>query len=257
MKRKILPLLGLLGAALLPAAHHEEAGRQYLELQTYQARTAADAALLDKYLESAFVPALKRQGLAPVGVFSEMEPEGAPRYFVLISYESLAQFAGVQEKLDADAAYNKAAAEYFAAPRKEPRFTRMQSELLHAFEAFPQVHVPGQKKKGKDRLFELRTYESHTEDMGRLKVEMFNAGEVPIFLDAGIQPVFMGRALVGPHRPNLTYMTVFDDMPALEKAWAAFREHPDWKKLSGVEKYKGSVSKIHKTWLKPRPYSGL
>ena len=86
---------------------------------------------------------------------------------------------------------------------------------------------------------------------------MFNSGEVPIFLDCGIQPVFMGRVLAGPKMPNLTYMTVYDDEARLKEAWSKFGPHPDWKKLSSVAKYKGTVSKIHKKLLSPRPYSGF
>jgi hypothetical protein len=52
-------------------------------------------------------------------------------------------------------------------------------------------------------------------------------------------------------------MVVFDDKAAADESWNNFRAHPDWKTLSAVEKYKGTVSKIHSTWLSPRPYSGL
>ena len=36
----------------------------------------------------------------------------------------------------------------------------------------------------KNRVYELRTYESAHEKLGQLKVDMFNNGEVPIFLIA-------------------------------------------------------------------------
>jgi hypothetical protein len=255
MNRLILSLLGLsVFAALLPAQQ-----RQYLELRTYHLKAAEDIAAIDSYMEHALLPALKRQGIGPVGVFAkdEQEPERSPKVYMLIPYDSMEQFAARQEKLDADGIYQMAASGYFAAPRETPRFGRIESELLHSFEVWPRVKVPAQTASGKNRLFELRSYESHTEKLGTLKVEMFNSGEVPIFLAAGIQPVFMGRAMTGQNTPNLTYMTVFEDMPALEAHWKAFSAHPDWKVLSGVEKYKGTVSKIHKTWLRPRSYSGL
>ena len=105
---------------------------------------------------------------------------------------------------------------------------------------FPQLYVKGELVGGCD-----------------IMVEMFNSGEVPIFLDCGIQPVFMGRVLSGPKMPNLTYMTVYSDEDHLAEAWSKFGPHPDWQKLKEVEKYKGTVSKIHKTLLTPRPYSGF
>ena len=241
--------------SVLPAAHHEE--QQYLEFRTYHLSSADELGKVDAYLEKGLLPALKRQGIGPVGVFTDQAPEGAPNVYLLIPYASMEQFSEMQGKLDADSAYQSAAAAYFNTPQKEPRFSRIESELMLSFKAFPRAHVPAQQKKGKPRLFELRSYESHSEKMGALKVEMFNSGEVPIFLDCGIQPVFMGRVLSGPKMPNLTYMTVYDDEDDLKESWSKFGPHPDWQKLRAVEKYKGTVSKIHKTLLTPRPYSGF
>ena len=86
---------------------------------------------------------------------------------------------------------------------------------------------------------------------------MFNSGEVPIFLDCQIAPVFMGQALIGDLQPNLTYMTVYDNDEARKTAWKAFSDHPDWQVLKAVEKYKGTVSKIHKSDWIAKPYSQL
>ena len=249
-------LLSLASISLLSAA---DGKRQFTELRTYHLADADDLAALDAYMENALLPALKRQGIGPVGVFAKdaENEDKSPNLYVVIPFDSLEQFAAMQEKLDADKAYQTAAGGYFAATAEDPRFLRIDSELLHDFEVWPRVVVPAQQKAGKDRLFELRSYESHSEKNGTLKVEMFNSGELPIFKATGLEPVFMGRVMAGPHAPNLTYMLVFDDRAAATANWQKFRDHPDWKKLSGVEKYKGTVSKIHQTWLRPRPYSQL
>ncbi len=245
----------LLSASGAPAAHHEE--QQYLEFRTYHLSSADEMAQVDVYLEKGLLPALKRQGIGSVGVFTDEKPDGAPNVYLLIPYDSIGQFSAMQGKLDADGKYQSAAAQYFSTPQKEPRFSRIDSELMLSFKAFPRAAVPALHKQGKPRLFELRSYESHSEKMGTLKVEMFNSGEVPIFLDCGIQPVFMGRVLAGPKMPNLTYMTVYSGRNQLEEGWAKFGKHPDWQELRQVEKYKGTVSKIHKALLVPRPYSGF
>jgi hypothetical protein len=86
---------------------------------------------------------------------------------------------------------------------------------------------------------------------------MFNNGEVPIFLDCGIQPIFIGQSLLGPQTPNLTYLTLYPDEDARLKAWQAFRKHPDWQVLKEVAKYKGTVSHIDKYVLVPKPYSRM
>ena len=243
----------LLVTSGLPSAQDGE--QQYLEFRTYQLSSAAELPKVDTYLEKGLLPALGRQGIDTVGVFAEQAPEGASNVYLLIPFSSIEQFSAMQGKLDADTAYQEAAAEYFNTPQESPRFSRIESELMLSFAAWPRVTVPEQKKQGKPRLFELRSYESHTEKMGALKVEMFNSGEVPIFLDCDIQPVFMGRVLSGPKMPNLTYMTVYSDEDHLKEAWAKFGPHPDWLELREVEKFKGTVSKIHMVQLTPRPYS--
>ena len=243
----------LLVTSGVPTAQDGE--QQYLEFRTYQLSSAAELPQVDTYLEKGLLPALGRQGIDTVGVFTGEAPEGSPNVYLLIPYSSIGQFLAMQDKLDADSAYQSAAAQYFDTPQEAPRFSRIESELMLSFEVWPRATVPEQKKQGKARLFELRSYESHTEKMGALKVEMFNSGEVPIFLDCDIQPVFMGRVLSGPKMPNLTYMTVYDDEEHLAEAWARFGPHPDWLKLREVEKFKGTVSKIHMTRLTPRSYS--
>jgi hypothetical protein len=256
MRLIFLLLLGVASVGLLSAADGE---RGFTEWRTYHLADADDMDALDAYMESALLPALQRQGIGPVGVFAKdaENEDQSPKLYMAIPFDSLQQFAAMQEKLDADRAYQTAAAGYFAATADDPRFVRIESELLHAFQVWPRVAIPAQKTAGKDRLFELRSYESHSEKNGMLKVDMFNNGELPIFMATGLQPVFMGRVMTGAHAPNLTYMLVFDDREAATANWLAFRNHPDWKALSGVEKYKGTVSKIHQTWLRARPYSGL
>ena len=62
-----------------------------------------------------------------------------------------------------------------------------------------------------------------------------------------------------PHidAPNLTYLTMYPSEESRLQAWKSFREHPAWKVLSKVEKYKGTVSKIHKYVLVPKAYSEM
>lgn len=253
----MLIIVTLFTAALALADHHE-GDRQYVEVRKYRLNAASDLAAVDAYMENALLPALERQGIGPVGVLSEAQPEAVPNVYLIIAYDSIEQFATHQEKLDADAAYQKAAADYFIVPKDQPRFARIESELLLSFKSWPRLQVPKQKKSGSERLFNLRTYENHSEHAGDVKVQMFNDGETPIFAKVGLDPVFMGRSIAGSMTPNLTYMVVVDDVAALEAGWKAFGAHPDWKKMSGMAKYKiASPSTIHNVWLRPRPYSGL
>jgi hypothetical protein len=235
------------------------ATKQVLELRTYTLVDEAAEERLDTFLEQALIPALSRQGLGPIGVFDQANAseDGSIQTLLLISGPSVQAVAGASAKLSDDKQFVKSAGDYWNTPADQPMVKRIRSELLLSFDCWPQVAVPQQKKDDKPRLFELRVYESPTEMLGELKVEMFNSGEVPIFLDCKIAPVFMGRALIGDLLPNLTYMTVYDDDQSRKVAWEAFSQHPDWQKLKAVEKYQGTVSKIHKSdWL-AKPYSQL
>lgn len=236
-----------------------ENAKQVIELRTYTLVDDEAEAKLDQYLEKALLPALARQGLGPIGALDQAgeAEEDAIQVMLVIAGPSVEAVTGAAAKLADDPEYQTAAADYLGTPAKAPLVKRIRSELLLSFDCWPQVTVPEQKQADKPRLFELRVYESPTEHFGELKVEMFNAGEVPIFLKSGIMPVFMGQALIGDQQPNLTYMTVYDDDASRQQGWKNFLAHPDWKVLSGVEKYKGTVSKIHKSDWVPKSYSQL
>ncbi len=244
--------------------------KQVMEVRTYTFKDDAGVVAFDKYAKEALIPALNRAGISPVGAFAfaQQQPAPAPnaksdtpvvtsKVMLLLPAASAEILAAANDKVAADKEYQAAAGDYLKTPSDKPILARITSEMLVAFDCWPQVKVPKQKAEDKPRLYELRTYESPTEHLGNLKVEMFNSGEVPIFLDCAIQPVFMGQAVVGGMMPNLTYMTVYDDSTELAAAWKRFSDHPDWKKLREVEKYKGTVNKIHKSNWEPKSYSQL
>jgi hypothetical protein len=116
-----------------------------------------------------------------------------------------------------------------------------------------------QKAAAKSRLFELRTYESHSKKANQKKIEMFNEGELAIFRRAGLAPVFFGETLIGPKQPNLIYLLAFDDMAAHDKCWAAFGGDPEWKKLSSTPGYTDAeiVTNISNVFLKPMACSQI
>lgn len=262
-----------LGCWASRSSYGEEAvKRQVMELRTYTFKDPNFVEVFDTYAEKALIPALNRAGVTPVGAFTLSATQPAvtgtvadptakiiapPKVMLLLPAASAEILVTVNERIAADEEYQQAAAQYLKTPANQPLIDRISSELLLAFDAWPAVKVSRQKAEDTPRLFELRTYESPTEHLGNLKVEMFNSGEVPIFLDCGIQPVFMGQAVVGGLMPNLTYMTVYDDATELIAAWKRFSEHPEWKKLREVKKYEGTVSKIHKSNWEAKPYSQL
>ena len=201
------------------------------------------------------MPALNRAGSKTVGLFKQEGDENEFR-LVVFAHDSIESFAGLNAKLAADDTYQTAAKDYMHTSPKEAPLARVRSELLNSFDCWPKLKIPEETKMD-GRIFELRIYESSNQRFGDLKVDMFNAGEVPIFLDSGIMPVFMGQAIAGDKLPNLTYMTVYKDQATKDQGWKNFVKHPDWQVLKEVKKYKGTVSKIHKINFVPMEGSQL
>ncbi|MGB7324769.1 MAG: NIPSNAP family protein [Rubripirellula sp.] len=251
--------LALLMLASLMAAGRNAQAHQYYEVRSYLLGDKSDAGAIDQYLENALLPALKRQGIGPVGVFtnSENDKTDSARIVVVIPYESADEIASVEAAVQADSQFQADAKEYLNRGPGNSPYKRISSELLVAMDCMPELAVDADSLSNDQRVFELRVYESPNERLGHLKVEMFNAGEVPIFLDCNIQPIFIGQAVVGPQTPSLTYLTTYPSEAARNEAWAAFVKHPDWAVLKVVPKYQGTVSRIDKFVLQPKSYSQM
>jgi hypothetical protein len=247
-----------LGTAPLMAAAAIDSSKkqQWYELRTYLFGNDAQRQLTDSYLQQAFLPALNRAGLDSIGVFSELQPQGTASVFLLIPYPSPEVLPAITEKLARDAAYTTTAAPYLNAPPANPAYDRIESSLLRAFSHMPTIEPPEKK----ERLFELRRYESPSESAGQKKIGMFNdLGEIDIFKKVGARPVFFGETIIGGKRPNLTYMLCFDNMEAHDARWKAFGTDPDWKRISAMPDYSDAllISKITRTFLTPTSYSQI
>ena len=228
-------------------------GRDYYELRTYTFDSEEQKEATLTYLGTAFIPALNRMNISPVGVFEPLEAGEEVKLYVLITYPTLEDFNNLVEKLAGDEEYKKAATGYLKRPLNEPAYQRINSTFMKAFSSIPIIETP----PAGEHIIELRIYESHNEYAGVQKVKMFNEGELDIFYDTGLTPVFFGQSLVGENLPNLTYMLTFKNMEEREEAWKKFRVHPDWLSLKEEEQYLGTVSKVSNWFLKPLSISQL
>ncbi len=232
--------------------------RDYYQIKVYQIKDKTQEATIEKYLKNAYLPALHRSGIKKVGVFKPIETDATAgtRIFVFIPLKKLSQVETLENALLKDIQYQKDGAEYLDAPWNNPAYFRMESILLKAFSEMPQFHIPDHPTPPSERIYELRSYEGPTDKLYRKKVEMFNeGGEVALFGKLGFQAVFYGEVLSGSAMPNLMYMTTFQDMKTHDERWDTFRNHPEWKELSGKEEYKNTVSHSDKFLLHPTDYS--
>ena len=175
---------------------HEDAlsKKEYYELRVYRNSEEYQQEDVLAYLKDAAVPALNRQGISPVGVFTSTADTVLDVY-MLIPYSSLEQFAQASEKLMADPLHNQAGTVYLDNSDPELKaYDRIHSSLMVAFDSMPKMQVPSLTAGNQNRIFELRSYESYSEKKGLKKIDMFNAGgEVAIFKEIGAEPVFLLR----------------------------------------------------------------
>ncbi len=247
------------GAGQATGASDAAKGREYYELRRYQLQSGPQRKIADAYFRDALVPGLNRLGISPVGVFSvDIGPE-SPTFYVLMPSTSVEALVTAEFRLEHDAEYLKAGAPFLNAPAKEPAYVRMESSLMLAFEGMPKLKVPTETAEHRPRMFELRTYESPSDQDHKRKVEMFNSGEFDVFDKAGFRQIFYGDTIIGSRMPNLTYMVGFEDLAERTRNWKAFGSSPDWKKLSSMSKYtfEDIVSSITNVILSPTAYSQI
>ena len=236
-----LPLSCVASTQILPNEMPPKEKELY-EFRTYELKFGGNQKLLLSYLKDALKPAMMRAGVNHFMLLEEVAKGGPKKIYLLISYPTAAIYLQAQN-LQGDAAYVAAAATYNAFDKTI--YTRYDTWLLHAFDGFPQLEAAPEGV-----IYELRTYESFSEDALRRKIKMFNDDEVPIFRDAGLIPLFFGEMLAGPYRPALTYMIRAKDMEASGQGWQNFLQHPDWNRIKVLPEYAYTVSNIRNVFLK-------
>ena len=258
-RREFLAATAVAAVSPIPALDTlgQSAARQYIELRRYHLLPGTKQRAFTSFIGEVAIPALNRAGIAKVGAFTVIYGENAPSLLVVLAHDSLDSVVSLRERLASDAEYARAGAAILEAPMSDPAFVRVESSLLRAFEAMPRVEPAAAAGAATSRIYEMRTYESHSNRAALNKLKMFNAGEVPIFRRAGLTPVFFGERLIGANMPSLTYMLTFADMTARDRAWSAFSKDPDWKALSTDPQYRDNVSAISDIILQPTSYSQI
>ena len=238
-RRKFIALSGSASLAAATSttssaqAAEEPTGRDFYELRQVSLENEDQKKKVDTFLKEAAIPALNRIGIKPVGVFYPVQ-EISPIY-VLLRHNSIESFLTATHQLASDQEFLSKGADFINAPASAPAYKRIESSLMLAFKGMPHLETP---VTSSGRVFQLRTYESPSTKTGLKKIEMFNdAGEMKIFRQVGLNPVFFGQTLVGAKMPNLTYMLVFKDKDEQKAAWGRFGSNPEWKKLSGMPEY--------------------
>lgn len=230
---KNAPAAALASAAALapssPLRAEDNAGPpQFFEVFTFRLNFGAQFDRLLAFLEKRAVPILQRLRFGTMGFFTVSVGPHIPAVVEILTYSSLAEKEALFAKLWADAEFTAAVAELESAG---PPYYRRDTVMLRATGFCPPLK-PTAAGEPPHKLYELRTYESSSNHQHGFMHDRFAGGEIEVFHKCGIHPVLYADTYIGPNQPNLVYLIPFESEAAREKAWVAFGEHPDWKKIS-------------------------
>lgn len=229
----------------------------FYQLKIYHLKNNDQVGQVDEYLQNVYLPALHRNGIKNIGVFKPISNDTAVIKFiyVLIPFKTEAEWMKLDQILLKDVTYSYAAKSFLEAPADKAPYERMESVIMEAFSG--QEHLLLPTTKNADRVFELRSYESPTENLSAKKIAMFNADEINIFKRLGFNPVFYGRVFAGSRMPNFMYMPVFDSVSQRDAQWKVFGNDAKWKEISAdpVNENKVSVNHIDSILMHAASYS--
>lgn len=242
------------------AAH--AAKRDFYQIKIYHLKNDAQEKTVDEYLQKAYLPALHRSGIAKVGVFKPIVSDPAAvnekLIYVFIPLKSFDGVLELDKKLAKDQQYSIDGKTYLDATYNDAPYERLESIILQAFEGAPAFMLPKLKSPMKERVYELRSYESPTEKYYQNKVQMFNKGdEIGLFKRLNFNAVFYGEVISGSRMPNLMYLTTFENKADRDEHWKAFSADDYWKKLSAMPEYQHNVSKNDTKFIYPTDYSDI
>jgi hypothetical protein len=221
--------------------------KEIYEIRIYKLKSTDQVNATDNYLKDAYMPAMHRLGIKQIGVFKPISNDTASTklIYVIVPYISLDVWRRSKSNLETDAGYEIDAKVFTGADTSHLPFIRMESTILEAFPDQMKL-VPTSLKLNPDAIYELRSYESPTEKLHRLKVAMFNeGGEIDLFKKLDFQAVFYADVLSGSRMPNLVYMVVFQNAAARDEHWKAFGSSKEWKAVSTDPQYENNISVSH------------
>ncbi len=259
MKKIIfIVMLGVISIFHLSWKTNKKPAREFYQITVYHFSNTVQEKVLDDYFQNALLPALHRMKINKVGVFKSLANDTVADklIYVFIPFKSLETVTNLSDKLNGDPVYTSAGEEYLNAVYNNPPFSRKEIILLRAFPLAPQMQLPVLHAEKKERVYELRSYESPTEKKFENKVQMFNQGdEIGLFKKLNFNAIFYGEVLAGSKMPNLMYMTSFENKADRDEHWKTFGNDPYWKKLSAMPEYQNNVSHIDISFLYPVEYS--
>lgn len=252
MKNLILSTIAIFVFASTNAA----ASREIYQLTVYHFSTKDQEAKIDQFLKDDLLPFLHNQKIKSVGVFFPIANDTASdkKIYVLTPIKELNKLPELQQKIAL--MVSEKPSPYSSAQYNDAPYFRIENIVIQAWELSPTMQLPKLTTPLLDHVYELRSYESATEQYYRSKVKMFNqGGEIFLFARLQFNAVFYGDVVAGSRMPNLMYMTSFDNMASREAHWNAFKNDAEWKTLSAIPEYQHAVNRNETILMKAKAYS--
>ena len=223
---------------------------QIQEWRIYDFQMGGNAAQLDKLMSDILLPLYKDMGIE-IACFKDISQNMPVVYYYLFVYPSLDVYMQANDNLLKNSAFVEAMKQDAAVARQ--MFFRYDSYLCRPFEAWKKVTPMSGKT-----IFEWRKYDSANIEAGTRKVQMFNQGEITVFLDCGINPFCFGQIIAGKGMPGLIYVTQYKDMADRDASWAKFGAHPDWQRMRTAPEWANTTIPNNRVvFLSPLPYSPI
>ena len=226
----------------------DEAKKQIYEWRIFT--LTGDGATLDDYFKGALIPAYNRCKIS-IGAFQLYKEAEKQQRYLLFVYPDLQTYNKVRQEVWNDAEYQRAARPFFESSAPDPVYSDFQTYLCEAFDKMPEMRMPDKSRT----LFQYRNYYSPNEEANKRKINMFNVEEIALFDKVGVNSVCYGEILSGTRMPALIYLTWYKDEDAFNKAWDAFRVHPDWNQMRVKPEYQNTATNNQAILLSPMPYS--
>ena len=230
---------------------------RFYVLDNYYLRNGDQGTRLAEFLQSGLIPAARRLEVpGPALVLEALVAAHMPQVMTVTPFANQEQVFASRAKLRGDAGLSKALAQWEAGD--EAPYDSHAETLLEATDYSPDLPAPDTSRKT-SRVFELRLYHAPTERQLKALHERFAGPEIQIFHRCGIHPLLYTSTLVGPQKPNLVYLTPFENLAEREKAWNAFGADPEWIKVrkESIDKHGQISSVIQMSLFRAAAYSPI
>ena len=243
-------LIGAIMTCFVSKSEAQVNDGQIQEWRVYNFQLGGNTARFDRLMTDILLPLYKNMGVE-VGCFKEINQNQPVVYYYLFVYPSIDSYMKANDILLQNSAFVTAMKEDAAANR--PMFFRYDSYLCRPFEAWKKITPMAGKT-----ILEWRKYESANIEAGTRKVQMFNQGEIALFVECGINPFSFGQIIAGKDLPGLIYVTQFNDMSDRDASWSKFSSNPKWQSMRADPAWaNATISNNRIVFLTPLPYSPI